>query len=95
MADTATATDIDTLSFEQAQAELEQIVEKLEDPHTGLEQALTLWERGEKLHMHCQQKLDYAAARIEKLTVTAADGAAAVAENGEPASNGSQPESIF
>jgi exodeoxyribonuclease VII small subunit len=93
MAETATETDIATLSFEKAQAELEQIVEQLEDPHTGLEQALTLWERGEKLHQHCQQKLDYAAARIEKLTVSAADGEAAVAASSE--SNGSDPEPMF
>lgn len=68
------------LSFEQAQAELERIVERLEDQHTGLEEALALWERGEALHAFCQQKLDYAAARIEKLQVTQEEAAAATAE---------------
>lgn len=72
--------DVSTLSFEQAQAELEQIVQRLEDQHTGLEEALSLWERGEALHAYCQQKLDYAAARIERLQVTQEDAAAATAE---------------
>ena len=94
--------DIGTLSFEQAQAELETIVERLEDQHTGLEEALALWERGEALHAYCQQKLDYAAARIEKLQVTQEDAAAATAEpdafvpepastRAEPAPSGAQP----
>jgi len=72
--------DPETLSFEQAQAELERIVAQLEDQHTGLEQALALWERGEALHAYCQRKLDYAAARIERLNVTAEEAAAATAE---------------
>jgi exodeoxyribonuclease VII small subunit len=74
---------IDTLSFEQAQAELEQIVERLEDQKTGLEEALALWERGEALHRHCQSKLDYAAAKIEQLTVTVDEAAAVVAETSQ------------
>src|SRR4051812_43589192 len=49
---------VESLSFEQAQAELEQIVERLEDQHTGLDDALALWERGEALHAWCQKKLD-------------------------------------
>jgi exodeoxyribonuclease VII small subunit len=85
--------DIATLSFEQAQSELEQVVEQLEDPHTGLEQALALWERGEQLHAHCQGKLDYAAERIEKLTVTPADAEAAIAD--ADGANGTTPDSMF
>ena len=62
---------VETLSFEQAQAELEQVVEALENRHTGLDDALALWERGEALHAWCQTRLDYAADRLKKLTVTA------------------------
>ena len=34
-------------TFEQAQAELEQIVERLEQGKASLDEALALWERGE------------------------------------------------
>ncbi len=59
--------EVSELSFEEAQAELEQVVARLEDQHTGLDDAIALWERGEALHAWCQKKLDAAAARIEKL----------------------------
>lgn len=75
--------DIESLSFEQAQAELERIVELLEDQHTGLDQALQLWERGEALHAYCQKRLDHAAERIERLQVSPDEAAAVVAESGD------------
>lgn len=71
---------VDTLSFEDAQAELEAIVEQLEDRHTGLDAALGLWERGEALHAWCQQRLDHAAERLHKLTVSPDEVAAVQAE---------------
>ncbi|MCZ4497394.1 MAG: exodeoxyribonuclease small subunit [Thermoleophilia bacterium] len=74
---------VEQLSFEQAQAELEQVVEALEDRHTGLDQALALWERGEQLHKWCQTRLDYAAERLQKLSVTADDVASVTAESGD------------
>jgi exodeoxyribonuclease VII small subunit len=74
---------VESLSFEQAQAELEQVVEALEDRHTGLDEALSLWERGEALHAWCQQRLDYAAERLAKLTVTTEEVAAVNAESGD------------
>lgn len=83
MTDTAPTTDVAELSFEQAQAELEQIVEQLEDQQTGLEQALALWERGEALHAYCQSKLDHAAERIQRLTVSNEDVAEVLAEGGD------------
>jgi exodeoxyribonuclease VII small subunit len=97
MADTQQATTerppVETLTFEQAQAELEQVVEALEDRHTGLDEALSLWERGEALHAWCQQRLDYAAERLAKLTVTAEDVAAVTAEGGDEfAPEGAVPE---
>jgi exodeoxyribonuclease VII small subunit len=79
----AAVVPVESLSFEQAQAELEQIVEALEDRHTGLEDALALWERGEALHAWCQQRLDYAAERLQKLTVTPDDVAAVNAESAD------------
>lgn len=80
---TAGRPSVETLSFEQAQAELEQIVEALEDRHTGLDDALALWERGEALHAWCQQRLDYAAERLQKLTVTNDEVAEVTAEDGD------------
>ena len=54
-------------TFEQAQAELEQIVEQLERGQAPLEEALELWERGEKLYAFCRAKLDAAEGRVEEL----------------------------
>lgn len=83
---------VESLTFEQAQAELEEIVEALEDRHTGLEDALALWERGEALHAWCQQRLDYAAERLQKLTVTSEEVAAVTAEGADAfAPEGSVP----
>ena len=55
------------LTFEQAREELEQIVRKLEDGRTSLDEALTLWERGEQLHALCRAKLDQAETRVAEL----------------------------
>ncbi|MBC7461420.1 MAG: exodeoxyribonuclease VII small subunit [Thermoleophilia bacterium] len=74
---------VETLSFEDAQAELEAIVEQLEDRHTGLDAALGLWERGEALHAWCQQRLDHAAERLHKLTVSPDEVAAVQAESAD------------
>ncbi len=74
---------VETLTFEQAQAELEHVVEALEDRHTGLDDALALWERGEALHAWCQSRLDYAADRLQKIAVTAEETAAVTAESGD------------
>ena len=54
-------------SFEQAQAELEQIVERLERGQAPLDEALALWERGEALYAFCREKLDAAEGRVEEL----------------------------
>ena len=54
-------------TFEQAQAELEQIVERLERGQAPLDEALRLWERGEELYAFCRAKLDTAEGRVEEL----------------------------
>ena len=63
----------DALSFEGARDELEQVVIKLEDGSTTLDEALALWERGEVLYRHCRERLEAAEARIEKLSATLAE----------------------
>jgi exodeoxyribonuclease VII small subunit len=54
-------------TFEQAQAELEQIVGRLEQGQASLDEALALWERGEALYGFCRAKLDTAQGRVEEL----------------------------
>ena len=55
------------MTFEQAQQELEQIVERLEHGEAGLDEAIQLWERGEELYKLCISRLDAAQGRIEEL----------------------------
>ena len=59
--------DPEQRSFEQAQAELEQIVEQLERGQAPLDEALKLWERGEELYRLCRSRLDAAEGKIEEL----------------------------
>ena len=55
------------MTFEEAQRELEQIVERLESGKTGLDEAISLWERGEELYRLCVERLDAAQGKIEEL----------------------------
>ncbi len=55
-------------TFEQAQAELEQIVQRLESGQAGVEEALALWERGEELYRLCAAKLAAAEGKVEELS---------------------------
>jgi exodeoxyribonuclease VII small subunit len=54
-------------TFESAQRELEQIVQRLESGDAGLDEAIALWERGERLYRFCLGKLDSAQGKIEDL----------------------------
>ena len=54
-------------TFEQAQAELEQIVARLEQGQTSLDDAIALWERGEQLYAFCRARLDAAQGKVEEL----------------------------
>ena len=54
-------------TFEAAQRELEQIVEKLERGDASLDEAIALWQRGEELYRFCRGKLDAAEGEIEEL----------------------------
>ncbi len=57
----------DELTFEDAQRELERIVERLERGEAPLDEAISLWERGQELYRFCVGKLDTAQGRIEEL----------------------------
>ncbi len=54
-------------TFENAQKELEQIVQRLESGEAPLDEAIALWGRGEELYRFCLAKLDAAEGRIEEL----------------------------
>jgi exodeoxyribonuclease VII small subunit len=64
---------VEKMSFEQALAALEEIVQQLERGDVPLDRSIELYERGERLRAACQQRLDTAQARIEKI-VADADG---------------------
>ncbi len=68
---------LDSVPFEKALAELEQIVQKLESGSVDLEESISLYERGAALKAHCESKLKSAQARIEKI-VAGPDGAPAL-----------------
>ena len=55
------------LTFEQAQAELEQIVARLEQGQASLDESLARGERGESLYAFCRAKLDSAQGKVEEL----------------------------
>ena len=55
------------MSFEQAQRELEDIVERLERGQPDLDGTIALWERGEELYRYCPGKLGAAEGRVEEL----------------------------
>ena len=59
---------IEKLTFEQAFAELEETVRKLEAGGLALEESLALFERGQALAAHCSTQLDEAELKVRQLT---------------------------
>ena len=68
-------TSLKDMSFEEALAELEAIVETMESGQVDLNKSIATYERGQKLKEHCDAMLKEAEARIEKITLSG-DGAA-------------------
>lgn len=56
----------DRPSYEDAKAELIEVVQALESGGLSLEESLKLWERGEKLADLCQEFLDGARERLDQ-----------------------------
>jgi exodeoxyribonuclease VII small subunit len=69
-----TPPDVGKMSFEDALAELEQIVRGLEGGQQKLEDAITAYERGAALRKHCEAKLAEAEARVAAIVRTADGG---------------------
>lgn len=59
---------IEGMTYEQAFAELEEIVRKLEAGGLPLEESLALFERGQTLAAYCNAQLDQAELTIKQLT---------------------------
>ena len=72
------APDIAAMSFEDALAELERIVRRLEAGQVKLDEAILCYERGTQLKRHCEQKLNEAQQRVDRIVV-GPDGAVSAA----------------
>ena len=58
---------LETLSYEQAVAELEDVVSQLESGELSLDETMTLYQRGRGLAGHCQSLLDKAELKVQQL----------------------------
>ena len=65
-------TKTEELAFEAAFAQLEDIVGKLEAGDLPLDDALALFEQGQKLAAHCSARLDEAELKVQKLSASGA-----------------------
>ena len=61
----AQGTPVEDLSYEQARAELMQVVSLMESGSSNLEETIALWERGEKLAARGEAWLDGARNRLQ------------------------------
>ena len=59
---------VEKLSYEQAMAEMEEIITKMEGEELVLEEALALFERGQALAKHCAELLSQAELKVRQLT---------------------------
>ncbi|MGB0388071.1 MAG: exodeoxyribonuclease VII small subunit [Ardenticatenaceae bacterium] len=55
------------LSFEDAYAQLQRVVSKMEEGAATLDEALKLYERGITLSQHCELLLEHAELRVKQL----------------------------
>lgn len=72
MAGGGTPPEIDTLTFEQALAELEGIVKALESGQGALEASVAAYQRGAALRAHCERKLAEAEQKVQAIVETPA-----------------------
>lgn len=57
--------EISSLSYEEAYAELEALVARMESGELPLEESVALYERGQRLAAHCQALLEEAELKIK------------------------------
>ncbi|HEY5902456.1 MAG TPA: exodeoxyribonuclease VII small subunit [Anaerolineales bacterium] len=68
MAKTAASKPVEQLNYEQALAELEQIIAGLEMEQNPLDEAMKLFERGQALAKRCAELLDEAGLKVRQLS---------------------------
>ncbi|EPX84132.1 Exodeoxyribonuclease VII small subunit [Rubellimicrobium thermophilum DSM 16684] len=68
-ADPSAGNPVEALSFEEALAELEAVVTRLERGDVALDESIALYERGALLRAHCQKKLADAEERVSRITL--------------------------
>ncbi|HEX8993489.1 MAG TPA: exodeoxyribonuclease VII small subunit [Anaerolineales bacterium] len=68
MPKTASPKPVDQLTFEAALAELQAIIEALEGEQSSLDEATSLYERGQSLVTRCSELLDRAELRVRQLS---------------------------
>jgi exodeoxyribonuclease VII small subunit len=69
MVDSSVPPDIAAMNFEDALAELEQIVRRLEGGQVKLDEAIQSYERGAQLKRHCERKLNEAQQRVDRIVI--------------------------
>ena len=62
-------TKVEEMSFEQALAELESVVDRLERGDVPLEDSIKLYERGAELKKRCETKLSEAEEKVAQITL--------------------------
>jgi exodeoxyribonuclease VII small subunit len=77
MSETGLPANIAAMSFEDALAELEGIVRRLEGGQVKLDDAIQSYERGAQLKRHCERKLNEAQQRVDRIVI-GSDGAVTV-----------------
>ena len=55
------------MTFVEAERELAEIVARLEQGNVPLDEAVTLWERGEELYRICRERLEAAQGKVDEL----------------------------
>ncbi len=68
MARSSSPKPVEELTYEEAFAELETIVNVLEGEQNPLDDAMSLFERGQALVKHCSELLDKAELKVRKLS---------------------------
>lgn len=65
------AKPVEEMSFEEAMADLEQVVGQLERGDVALEASIALYERGAALKAHCEAKLKAAEEKVAAIQLDA------------------------
>ena len=59
---------MEDMSFEDAIQELETIIDKLESGEVPLDETISLYDRGSELKKYCEQKLQTAEEKIQRIS---------------------------